>query len=74
MHLITRTPQAVITNPPSDPLHQQRVTARQLSECLETKRSELREDRWEIIQQIIKAREMQEQYEDGEIGQSMDQH
>lgn len=65
------TPQPVITNPPSDAHNMQFVTAQDLFECLETKRSELREDRWEIIQQIIRAREMQEQYEAGEIGEAV---
>ena len=65
-----KTPQLVITNPP-DPQNQQFVNARDLLECLEAKRGEpgLRQDRWEIIQQIISAREKQEQYERGEIGE-----
>ncbi|KIX09958.1 uncharacterized protein Z518_01039 [Rhinocladiella mackenziei CBS 650.93] len=66
VHLILNTPQPIITSPP-DPQNQQTVNARGLFECLELKRSELREDRWEIIQQIIRAREMMEQYEAGEI-------
>ncbi|KIW27346.1 hypothetical protein, variant [Cladophialophora immunda] len=67
VHLITNTPQPVITNPPSDGANQQFVRARDLLESLQTKRSELREDRWDIIQQIVNAREKQEQYEANEI-------
>jgi hypothetical protein len=61
------TPLEVIMNPP-DPQNIQMVSAQQLLESLEVKRSELREDRWEIIEQICKARDMMEQYEAGEIG------
>ncbi|EXJ72332.1 uncharacterized protein A1O5_04836 [Cladophialophora psammophila CBS 110553] len=67
VHLITNTPQPVITNPLSDGVNRQFVTARDLLESLQTKRSELREDRWDIIQQIVNAREKQEQYEANEI-------
>ncbi|KAJ4536267.1 hypothetical protein HRR78_008521 [Exophiala dermatitidis] len=66
VHLILGTPQPIITNPP-DPQHQQTVTAADLLECLEVKRDELREDRWEILEQITRARQMMEQYEAGEI-------
>lgn len=61
------TPLEVITNPP-DLQNIQMISARQLLESLEVKRSELREHRWEIIEQICKARDMMEQYEAGEIG------
>ena len=66
------TPQLVITNPPADPPNQQFVSARGLLECLEAKKGEpgLRNDRWEIIQQIISAREKQEQYNAGQIGRA----
>ncbi|OAP61198.1 hypothetical protein AYL99_03399 [Fonsecaea erecta] len=67
VHLITKTPQPVITNPLSEGVNQQFVRARDLLESLQTKRSELREDRWDIIQQIVNAREKQEQYEANEI-------
>lgn len=69
VHLILGTPQPIITNPP-DPQHQQTVTAADLLECLEVKRDELREDRWEILEQITRARQMMEQYEAGEIGEA----
>ncbi|OAG38335.1 hypothetical protein AYO21_07455 [Fonsecaea monophora] len=67
VHLIAHTPQRVITNPPSEGAKQQFVRARDLLESLQTKRNELREDRWDIIQQIVNAREKQEQYEANEI-------
>ncbi|EXJ83851.1 hypothetical protein A1O1_07479 [Capronia coronata CBS 617.96] len=66
VHLIMGTPQPIITNPP-DLQNQQAVTAGDLLECLEVKRDELREDRWEILEQIARARQMMEQYEAGEI-------
>jgi len=61
------TPQLVITNPPDRGIPQL-VTARDLLECLEEKRKELLEDKWEIIENIIKAREKMEQFEADEIG------
>ncbi len=71
MHLITKTPQKVVTNPPADEENQQFVYARDLLDCLEPKRGEreLTNGRWETIQQIIRAREMQERYVAGEIGE-----
>ncbi|OAL22551.1 hypothetical protein AYO22_07109 [Fonsecaea multimorphosa] len=67
VHLITHTPQLIITNPPPNEENQRFVRARDLLESLQTKRGELREDRWDIIQQIVNAREKQEQYEAREI-------
>lgn len=64
------TPQPIITNP-SDSQNLQTVTAGDLLECLELKRDELREDRWEILEQITRARQMMEQYEAGEIGKEV---
>ncbi|EXJ79950.1 hypothetical protein A1O3_08236 [Capronia epimyces CBS 606.96] len=66
VHLIMGTPQPIITNP-TDLQNQQTVNAGDLLECLEVKRDELREDRWEILEQITRARQMMEQYEAGEI-------
>ena len=65
------TPQPVVTNPSAGPSSQQSVYARDLLECLEPKRGEkeLTEERWELIQQIISTREMQERYAEGEIGE-----
>lgn len=68
VHLIMNTPLEVITNPP-DAHNRQMVTASTLLECLEVKRSDLQEDRWEIIEQVCRARDMMEQYEASEIGE-----
>jgi vacuolar-type H+-ATPase subunit D/Vma8 len=62
------TPLEVITNPP-DPRHRQLVTAKELLNSLEVKRGELTEERWEIVQQICRVREMMEQCEAGEMGE-----
>lgn len=62
------TPQPIILNPP-DPENPQVVTARDLGDCLEERRGDLTEGPWEIVQQVIRTREMMEQYEAGEIGQ-----
>ena len=62
----------MLTNPAADSSSpQQYVFARDLLECLEPKKGEreLTEERWETIQQIINAREMQERYDMGEIGE-----
>ncbi|KAI1612235.1 hypothetical protein EDD36DRAFT_466074 [Exophiala viscosa] len=69
VHLIMNTPLEVITNPP-ETHSRQMVTASALLECLEVKRSDptIQEDRWEIIEQVCRARDMMEQYEAGEIG------
>ncbi|KAJ9603753.1 hypothetical protein H2200_011939 [Cladophialophora chaetospira] len=69
VHLITRTPQEVVTNPPADDENRQFVYARDLLECLEPQRGvrDMTNERWETIQQIIRAREMQERYEADEI-------
>ncbi|EXJ62623.1 hypothetical protein A1O7_03061 [Cladophialophora yegresii CBS 114405] len=69
VHLIMNTPQPVVTNPPSDPVHQQFVYAQDLLECLEPKKGEreLTNERWDTIEQIIRTRQMQEQYAAGEI-------
>jgi hypothetical protein len=61
------TPQPIILNP-ADPGNQLVVTARDLADCLEEKRGELKEGPWEIVQQVIRTREMMEQFESGEIG------
>ncbi|KAK4946209.1 hypothetical protein LTR10_014721 [Elasticomyces elasticus] len=68
VHLIMNTPLEVITNPP-ETHSRQMVTASALLECLEVKRSDptIQEDRWEIIEQVCRARDMMEQYEAGEI-------
>ncbi len=63
------TPLTVITNPP-DPHNPQLVFAQELLDSLEVKRGELTEERWEIVEQICRARQMMEQYQSGEIGES----
>ncbi|ETI23529.1 hypothetical protein G647_05331 [Cladophialophora carrionii CBS 160.54] len=69
VHLLMNTPQPVVTNPPPDPVHQQFVYAQDLLECLEPKKGEreLTNERWDTIEQIIRTRQMQEQYAAGEI-------
>ena len=66
------TPQLVVTNPLADPENRQYVYAQELSDCLEPKRGngigELNAERWDTIQEIIKARDMQERYEAGQTG------
>jgi hypothetical protein len=66
VHLIMQTPQEVITNPESE--DKQYVFARDFVHCLEEKKQDLKEGPWEIIQQIVRVREMMEQFEEGEIG------
>lgn len=61
------TPQPIIQNP-ADPDNQLVVTARDLADCLEEKRGELKEGPWEIVQQVIRTREAMEQFKSGEIG------
>jgi hypothetical protein len=50
------------------------VYAVDLLEALEPKKGEreLTEDKWEMVQEIVSARQLQERYDLGEIGESQD--
>lgn len=71
VHLILNTPQKIITNPPSEAGLAQYLTAQDLCDCLEEKKDDLQEFEWEILQNVVRTREMMEQYEDGQIGESL---
>ncbi len=65
VHLITNTPQSQIRSPQdSDTL----ISARDLLLALEEKRNDFKSDRWDIISEIIDAREQIEMYESGGFG------
>ncbi|KIW38400.1 hypothetical protein, variant 2 [Exophiala oligosperma] len=66
VHLLTSTPLEVITNPP-DPHNTHFVTAADLLDCLDSRKPDLKEGVWDIIEQVCRARDLMEQYEAGEI-------
>ncbi|KIW20468.1 hypothetical protein PV08_01043 [Exophiala spinifera] len=66
VHLLTSTPLEVITNPP-DPHNAQFVTSADLLDCLDSRKPDLKEGVWDIIEQVCRARDLMEQYEAGEI-------
>lgn len=70
VHLLTSTPLEVITNPP-DPHNTHFVTAADLLDCLDSRKPDLKEGVWDIIEQVCRARDLMEQYEAGEIGKSI---
>lgn len=63
------TPQPIILNP-ADPDNQLVVTAQELLECLEEKKGELKDGPYDIVKQVVNARDIMEQFETGGIGKS----
>jgi len=61
------TPQPVILNS-APPEKQLNVTAQELLECLEEKRGELKAGPYEIIEEVIRARDNMELFESGGMG------
>jgi hypothetical protein len=47
------------------------VTAQQLLDALEERKSDIPDDKWEILQDIVKARTYQEKFSNGEIGKTI---
>ena len=67
VHLIRHTPQAEISNPRR--LGQEpELYAKDLKEAIEERKNTIPQDKWEIIEEIIRVRTKEESFERGEIG------
>jgi hypothetical protein len=67
MNVIGKSPLKEI-NSPDEKEHF--VTAQQLLEALEERKSDIPDDKWEILQEIVKARTYEEKYNNQEIGEN----
>lgn len=65
--LITHTPQLEIGSP-RRPGQDSRITANDLKDAIEERRGDISSEKWEIIEEVIRVRSIQEQYLREEIG------